>query len=229
MKKLTLCICFLMMALSWTKGQDVSSTPSGGSVVESDRKFLSDLEQANKPKPPFRTAKTLNASPVNVPSAAKEAEPKPTTTVKKATDILPESPSSPSKVAGPASSKSLNRETLSNGTESTTKQPKQRVREKVTVAVGIRRSNRENLAELPEIAANDGMLGEAPSKPVPVKSVKPNGGVLSKVPQAPMNPQPVTITKTTVTTTTGYDVDNRDHGFLHSIFHRDKADLRPGE
>jgi len=218
------------MALSWTKGQDVSSTSTVGSVVAADRKFLSDLEQANKPKaPPFRTAQVLNASPVHVPSVARATEPKPTTAVKKATDIVPESPSSPSKVAGPASSKSLDRETLSNGTESTTKRPKQGVREKVAASAGIRRSNRENLTELPEIAANDGMLKEAPSKPVPVKSVKPNGGVLSKVPEAPMNPQTVTITKTTVTTTPGYDVDNSDHGFLYRIFHRNKADLRSGE
>jgi len=226
MKSLTLCICFLTVALSWTKGQDVSST----STVEADRKFLSDLEQANKPKaPPFRTVQALNASPVNVPSVTREAEPKPTMAIKKATATGPESPSSHSKVAGPASSKSLDRETLSSGTESTTKRPKQGVREKEAAAVGIRRSNRENLAELPEIAANDGMLKEAPSKPASVKSVKPNGGVLSKVPEAPMNSQTVTITKTTVTTTPAYDVDDSDNGFLHRIFHRKKSDLQRGE
>ena len=79
------------MALSRTKGQDVLSTTSGGSVGEADRKFLSDLEQADKPKAPsFRTDKTLNASPVNVPYAATEAEPKPNTAVKKAIAIVPE-------------------------------------------------------------------------------------------------------------------------------------------
>jgi hypothetical protein len=132
-------------------------------------------------------------------------------------------------VAGPSSSKSLDRETLSNGTEPTTKRPKQGVREKIATSAGIRRLNQENLVELPEIAANDGMLREPASKPALVKSVKPNGGVLSKVPEAPMNPQTVTITKITVTTTPVYDVDNRDHGFLHRLFHRNKPDLRGGQ
>jgi hypothetical protein len=153
MKSLTLCICFLTMALSWTNGQDISSTSTVGSVGESDRKFLSDLEQANKPKaPPFRTVQGLKASSVNVPSViTREAESKPATAIKKATDI------------------------------------------------------------------------------VPVKSVKPNGGIPTKVPETPMNPQTVTITKTTVATTPVYDVDNSDHGFLYRIFHRNKSDLRRGE
>jgi hypothetical protein len=182
MKSLTLVICSLTMAFSCTKGQDVSSTSSGKSVGESDRKFLLDLEQANKPKaPPFRIAHTANTTPVNVSSAAKAAEPSP-------------------KVSGPASSESLLREITSNGTQPTIKQPKQELRD---ASVGRQHPNRENSAASPEIATNDSMFR--------------------------INLQPITVTKTTVTTTPVNGVDNKGHGFLYRIFHRNNAALRPGE